>query len=137
MDDGYHFSVPGNLLNEGEITLNLNASSRTPRMDIAANLINNGEIYLLGNTVFNVAGSVTGSGSFSTSGQQNQVSITQNYTQDGGKVNLGSEIDSFVLKAIAQFYTGSSSSRAQAIWKVGYRPERRDLRPGQLRGRSA
>ncbi|RYD49784.1 MAG: hypothetical protein EOP85_00945 [Verrucomicrobiaceae bacterium] len=114
IDDGYVMNVPGNFENtvNGEITLNLNVSPRTPEFNIAGNFQNDGLVELRGNTVFNVSGGLSGSGRIVITGTQNQVSVVGVYTQNGGEVDLGSDggsgIDSFTLKAQAHIYDGSS-----------------------------
>ena len=108
LDDGRQFSVSGNLLNNGNIFMGFIPTARSPRLDVAGNLTNDGKIEINGNSVVNVAGSYTGSGDLIVGGANNQISITQNYNQTGGKVNLGSGIDGLLLKAVAQFYTGGA-----------------------------
>ncbi|RYD22403.1 MAG: hypothetical protein EOP88_08225 [Verrucomicrobiaceae bacterium] len=117
LDDGYVMNIPGNFENteNGEITMNLNVSSRTPEFNIAGNFQNDGLVELRGNTVFNVSGGLSGIGRIVVTGTQNQVSVVGVYTQNGGEVNLGNDagggsgIDSFTLKAQAHIYNGGAT----------------------------
>ncbi|MES2661401.1 MAG: hypothetical protein V4689_22465 [Verrucomicrobiota bacterium] len=113
MDDGYVMSISGNFTNtsNGSITLNLNESVRTPRLEIAGNFINDGLVEVMGNSVLNVSGGLSGAGRIVVTGTGNQVSVVGVYTQNGGEVDLGaagSGIDSFTLKAMAHVYDGGA-----------------------------
>lgn len=143
IDDGYVMNISGNFENSqfGEITMNLNESSRAPKFEISGNFLNDGVVSLRGNTVFNVSGGLSGSGRIVVTGSGNQVSVVGVYTQNGGEVNLGngnagggSGIDSFTLKAQAHIYDGGSVVKGSGTLEGGVTITSGTMSPGSSPG---
>ncbi len=90
LEDGYQMNVTGNFTNatNGYISMNRNPWVRTPKLDIAGNFVNEGEVVLYGNSVLNVAGGYSGSGTIESYGSQNQISVLGAYVQTGGRISV-------------------------------------------------
>ena len=88
LDDGFVLNIPGNFKNSGGIKMNINPSIRVPQLNVGGGLINDGTITLCGNTAFSVAGSYSGSGTITTFGTNNQISVIGAYVQNGGELKV-------------------------------------------------
>ena len=90
IEDGYIMNIVGNLTNttNGVFHINYNPWPRNPQLNIAGNLINDGEVNLYGKTVMNVAGGYSGNGSITSFGAQNQISVSGAFVQQGGQINV-------------------------------------------------
>jgi len=90
IEDGYIMNIVGNLTNttNGVFSINYNPWPRNPQLNIAGNLINDGEVNLYGKTVMNVAGGYSGNGSITSFGAQNQISVSGAFVQQGGQINV-------------------------------------------------
>lgn len=81
--DGYHLNVGGNLTVGSNGSVTIQEFGRTTRFTVGGSLVNDGEIELNGDSVFNVAGSYSGSGTITTSGTGNQISVIGAHIQEG------------------------------------------------------
>ncbi len=90
LEDGYVMNVKHDLTNtaNGKVRMNFNTWTRTPRLDIAGNFINEGDVILYGDSVLTVAGGYSGSGMITSYGEQNQISVVGAYVQTGGKISV-------------------------------------------------
>ena len=103
-NDGFELATTGNLTNgsNGRIFLNYRNEGqygyRVARIDIVGNFINQGTVELYANTVFNVSGGLSGSGSIKVLGQPCALNVVGTYLLQGGEFNFGGTgIDSFTL----------------------------------------
>ena len=110
-DDGFELNTVPNFRNTGEISLNFRRSlsgpnvpgnGLPPQLHIGGNFVNDGQVKLYANSVFTVAGALSGSGTIEIFGYPFVCDIGGNWTQTGGTVNLGDgRLDGFWLKAVA------------------------------------
>lgn len=141
LDDGYVMNIPGNFTNAGvnnatsgaSITLNLNASARTPELNIAGNFQNDGSVELKGNTLMSVAGDLTSTGTIFVSGTQNEATIGGNHIQDGGELGLGSSGD-FTLIADAHSFNTASQLTGSGTLEGNVSVSSASLKPGAALG---
>lgn len=90
LEDGYVMNIKNNFTNtlNGQVRMNFNTWTRDPVLHIAGNLINEGSIELLGNSILTVNGGYSGSGTISSYGSQNQISVLGAYVQNGGTITV-------------------------------------------------
>jgi hypothetical protein len=81
--DGYNLTIAGHftLGENGQIWIQ--KFGRTCQFNVGGNLVNDGGIELYGNSVFNVAGTYSGTGTITSSGGGNQISVVGAHIQNG------------------------------------------------------
>ena len=83
INDGYQLNIGGNFTLGNRGSVRLQNFGRPTQFTVGGNLINNGRIILEGNGVFNVSGAYGGSGTITTTGTNNQISVFGAYVQEG------------------------------------------------------
>lgn len=103
-NDGFELETQGNFTNgpDGRIFLNYRNQGdfgfRVAKINIAGNFLNQGTVELYANTVFLVAGGLSGNGDIKVLGQPCSLNVAGTYLLEGGEFNFGGTgVDSFTL----------------------------------------